>query len=323
MKSTLTKAILLAAGVCVHAGCAGHTPPSLANRFMLHRGATQAKAVRTEPPSPTLEEAIGKVRRLMAEARPAPNGSTPTMEGRDPELMAARARLLASPTAANHLDVAAAYYRLGLLDNAYDSYMHALALSPHLGEAYDGVARIWRDWGLPHLGLGDAYRAVYYAPGSAAVENTLGTMLQALGHRDDARNAYELSHLLDPEAAYPLSNLCYLSFLEGKASSAIAQCQSALHADATFAPAHNNLALIYAAIGRLDLASREFARANPPAGAAFNMGVVLLAQNHYSQAAEQFELARTAQPSLVEAAERARQARLLAHDQETRSGGQR
>ena len=41
--------------------------------------------------------------------------------------------------------------------------------------------RVWRDWGLPALALGDAHRAIYYAPQSASARNTYGTVMQALG----------------------------------------------------------------------------------------------------------------------------------------------
>ena len=76
-------------------------------------------------------------------------------------------------------------------------------------------------------GLGDAYRSVYYAPSSATAQNTLGTVLGAMGAVADSRRAYERALALDPRAAYVLNNLCYLSFLEG-AIAAAGQLHAAL-----------------------------------------------------------------------------------------------
>jgi Flp pilus assembly protein TadD len=251
---------------------------------------TKAPHERDEPPQPTLEEAIGKIRKLMAEARPTPRAAATTLEERDAVLIAARARLQASQTPEAFVEVADVY-------------------RTRLAGAYEGLARVWRDWGLAHLGLSDAYRAVYFAPDSATARNTLGTLLQALGHRSDARQAYEAALSRDAQAAYASNNLCYLSFVEGKSSQAISECQTALRLDPNLSAARNNLALTYAAVGRPDLARREFVEAGGAAGGAYNMGVVHLAQKHYSEAAGEFDAAHAAQPAFADAQRMARQAR--------------
>ncbi len=46
----------------------------------------------------------------------------------------------------------------------------------------------------------DASRAVYYAPDSPVVHNTLGTVLQALGRRAEARAQYEKALAVDASA---------------------------------------------------------------------------------------------------------------------------
>jgi Flp pilus assembly protein TadD len=162
---------------------------------------------------------------------------------------------------------------------------------------------VWRDWGLPHLGLGDAHRAAYYASESAAVQNTLGTLLQALGYRTEARRAYQAALSLNADAAYALNNLCYLSFLEGKASQAISECRDALRIDPALSAARNNLALTYAAAGRPDLARPEFVEAGGAAAGAYNMGLVYLSQSRFAEAAGEFDAAHAARPSFT-AAER-------------------
>jgi len=313
MRSLFVRSVMLAVGVCVHAGCAHHRSASLADRFMLQSGGTAVREQQpSQPPSPTLEEAIGKMRQLMAQAHPEPKAALQTLESRDPALAKALSDLHLSPTAERYVDVGEAYRVRGSLDQAYDNYMHALHIDSRRAEAYDGLARVWRDWGFPGLGLGDAHRAIFYDPRSAAAENTLGTILQALGRRKPARQAYDAATTLDRSAGYPLSNLCYLSFVEGNASQAVAECREAIRRDPRLPAAHNNLALTYAAIGRLDLARQEFAQAGP-AAEAYNMGIVHLARKEYARAADQFDLARGGNVAAFDAADRARQARKLAN----------
>jgi tetratricopeptide (TPR) repeat protein len=306
--------------VCLHAGCAGRTNGPT-TRFLLHPEAQQTDAQLMRVPDPSLEEAIGKLRHLMAEARPAPKGDpTPTAETADRELKIARASVALAPTPEHYVDAGRAYHRLGLLNQAYEHYAHALRLNPREADAYEGLARVWRDWRRPDLALPDAQRAVYFAPYSAAAENTRGTVLQALSLRKEARAAYRLALALEPAAAYALNNLCYLSFVEGNTRQAIDECRAALRIEPDLAAAHNNLALTYAAIGRLDVAEVEFARAGSRGMAAYNMGVVHLARKEYDAAAEQFAAARDADPVLIEADRRARDARRLADAESSRGG---
>ena len=139
-------------------------------------------------PDGSLEIYTGKMRELSARAKPAPAGVlAATLEGQDPGLKAALLELRVHPGAAQHLRVAERYRRLKILDAAHDHFERARQLEPTDAAAYEGLARIWRDWGFPNLGLGDASRAVYYAPSSASAQNTLGTLLTAMGRGSDAR----------------------------------------------------------------------------------------------------------------------------------------
>ncbi len=128
----------------------------------------------------SLETFIGKVRTISSQ--PA-RSSALTLEAQDPVLAKALLLLEAAPSAARHRAVADAYMRLGISDQAHEHLSAAVKLEPRDAASWDRMARIWRDWGLPHLGLTDAHRAVYFAPASPVVHNTLGTILHALGRR--------------------------------------------------------------------------------------------------------------------------------------------
>jgi tetratricopeptide (TPR) repeat protein len=211
----------------------------------------------------SLERYIGQVRRLAAEARPVPKTSLlPTIETRDPALAAALLRAVAEPTGPRYRQVAAEYRRLRILDAAHAYYQRALRLEPRDAAALDGLARIWRDWGFANVGLADAHRAVYFAPGSPAARNTLGTLLEALGQPAQARKAYEAAVALDPRAAYAHNNLCHLALVGGRLTEAVASCRAALAIDGGLAAARANLRRAEAALA-LDDDTATSAAARP------------------------------------------------------------
>lgn len=156
-----------------------------------------------------------EVRRLSAEAPPPHPNEAGTLESRDRRLSAARLLLALAPTADNQRRVAIEYARLGVLDAAYDHFEAAVRLMPNDAASLDGLARIWRDWGFPHLGLIDAYRAVYYEPHSPVPLNTLGTLLLEMGRVAEARATFERALALDQDAGYVLNNLCHAVRLQG------------------------------------------------------------------------------------------------------------
>src|SRR5262245_1333948 len=105
--------LLIAVGVSVSAGCAHRPPASPADRFLLHKDARRAGKADSPPPA-SLEETIGKVRQLMAAARPAPRSPSVTLETTDPILASALKVVAESPTAEHLFDAGAAYHRRGL-----------------------------------------------------------------------------------------------------------------------------------------------------------------------------------------------------------------
>jgi Flp pilus assembly protein TadD len=259
----------------------------------------------------TLDTYLAKVRHLSATAKPVRKQTLlPTIEQRDPALSMALLQLAVYQTAAANRRVAERYRQLGVLDAAHRHYQQAIVLDGEDAAAWDGMARIWRDWGFPHLGVPDAHRAAYFAPDSPGPQNTLGTLFQAMGRTSEAREAYRRAVALDPAAAYALSNLCYLSFLESRMAQAAEECAAALAIDPQHAAARNNLALVHAASGRLDLAQAEFLKVDPAAGQ-YNLGIVHMSAGRYESAVEAFTEAHRLRPS-ARALERARQALRLA-----------
>jgi tetratricopeptide (TPR) repeat protein len=241
-----------------------------------------------------------------------------TLESQDQRLAAAILAVNIAPRAETHRQVAREYRRLGVLDKAHEHFSQAVKMDPADAASHDALARIWRDWGTAPLGLGDAYRAVHYAPQSAAAANTLGTLLQAAGFIEDAKIWYARSLHLDGSAWYALNNLCYAEILTGRA--AVNTCQAAVNvAPGTKARmAQNNLALAHAAAGDAQGAKQWFRRASDAATASYNYGIAMLATRAYAEAATAFDEALKTDPYFPLAATRARQARIAARAEDER-----
>lgn len=252
--------------------------------------------------------AAGKIRHSGVKSTASTLGAS-AIETHDRLLAEALLKVVINRTPEHLAAAADRYYQLDIRDAAMDYYTASLAKDPSYAPALDGSARIWRDWGQLGQALGDAYRAMYFAPHSPEVRNTLGTVLQFLGQPDNAAAAYREAVALDGSAAYARSNLCYLALLQGRASEAHDECSAAVDADGLFVPARNNLALAYAASGDRTRALETFLAAGRDAAAHYNIGIVLLAERKYAAAVLAFEAAYRLEPSFDKAHAKARYAR--------------
>ena len=230
------------------------------------------------------------------------------VEAHDRVLSDALAWLIVDRSATRLVAVGNRYSQLLIRDKAMDYYAEAITLDETYTGALDGRARVLRDWGFIDEALSDALRAVRSSPDSAAAVNTLGTILQGLGRHDEAAVVYARAADLDPTAPHAMSNLCYLSFLAGRHDDAARRCSDALSRSETFAPARNNLALAYAAAGQAETARSYFLGGSDDAAGHYNLGIVLLAQKRYDEAAAEFHAATRRNPSFAAAHRRARQA---------------
>ncbi len=311
------RACVLAWLVCVAAGCAAHRSPDTGSPFIKGSpntsyadGATfdVPKAAGDSGgagPQATIDPSIPKTPR-------AKSSDSPTLETTNAGLGAALAALKLHPTADAYVAVGNEYRRLGVLDDAETNFKDALRINSRLPAATEGLARVWRDWGLPQYGLPYAYRAVSTAPRSPSAENTLGTLLFVLGDPEAARTHFQKAVALDPQAVYALNNLCYVAFMLGDGGPAVARCNEALALAPDTTSTRNNLALVYAAEGLADQAADEFAKAGDGPAVNFNMGIVHMARHEYREAVAPFQAACRAQPEVAGACAWAAQARRLA-----------
>jgi tetratricopeptide (TPR) repeat protein len=306
----------LALLVCLAAGCAAHRAPDTGSLFV--HGSNKSYADGATFDAPTAADESGGARSQSAidpsipKTTRAKSSESPTLETTNSGLGGALAALKLHPTADAYVAVGNEYRRLGVFDEAEANFQHALKINSFLPAAAEGLARVWRDWGMPQYGLPYAYRAVSAAPHSPSAENTLGTLLFALGDPEAARTHFQKSVALDPEAVYALNNLCYVAFMLGNGGPAVARCNEALALSPDVTTTQNNLALVYAAEGHTEQAADEFARAGDAAAANFNMGIVQMARHEYRAAADLFQAACRAKPEVAGACAWAAQARRLA-----------
>ena len=228
-------------------------------------------------------------------------GSATTIEATRPTLGELSRTRAVNPSAENERRLAFEYVTQGILDAAFDHFQAALRLDPHDGQSHEGIARIWREWGFPALGLSSAYRAVYWLPESASAQNTLGTLLLKLDLADAAADRFERARQLDPAAAYPLNNLCYLALGRGRSADAVEWCRAAAAADTTSEHVRNNFALALATAGDLDGALDVLDASPQIAVAAYNQGVLLLAARQTDRARAALMRARTSDPTFAPA----------------------
>jgi tetratricopeptide (TPR) repeat protein len=189
----------MAAGGCASAG---------GSSLFVKRAGSGPIDVGGPPMSEADRDALARAKREALARRAAePKRPLPSVEGADPALREALAALGRSPSPAAHVAAGLEYERLGILDAAFDHYSDALRLDPEYAAAWDRRARLWRDWHLIALALGDVHRARYFAPRSAEVQNTLGTILERAGDCAEALKAYRRALELAPGAAWAAENI--------------------------------------------------------------------------------------------------------------------
>jgi tetratricopeptide (TPR) repeat protein len=217
--------VVAVAAAAALGGCAAKGHSTLTDRFITHGdavadfGGRPPRVARSSTAARPIDQRIAEVSRYYP--------SNAAVDHRDPRLKAALAALAAAPTIDHYVEAAQAYQSLGILDQAYDHLQQAVTIDPNSATANDGLARLWRDWGLPQFGLANAHRAVYAAPRSATARHTLGTLLYALGLRQQAEKAFREAAALDPHAWYAWQNLCAVVMADGRTKDAIPLCQRA------------------------------------------------------------------------------------------------
>jgi tetratricopeptide (TPR) repeat protein len=190
-------------------GCAARQAGTSANPFLKTGKPRVEYPAEVNPPQEAAkpqEQELLKAFELATRSGPPSRTQPPSLESTNVVLKSALRELEAEDSVRTRLAVAAAYRQWGIRDQAYAHYSAALKLDRRSAAVHDGLARLWRDAGRPDLALSEATRAVFYAPHSPEVFNTLGTVLLAAGNSEEAAKAFAKALTLDPSAPYALHN---------------------------------------------------------------------------------------------------------------------
>jgi Flp pilus assembly protein TadD len=261
-------------------------------------------------PQAGLQEFARKVRALQSHAQPK-STLLPSIETQNPAIQKALLLLAIHETAAEHRELAYAYRAAGVTDFALRHFQRAAALEPCDAAAYDGMARVWRDSGLPGLALGDSYRAIHCDSASAEMYNTLGTVFIALGQERNARVAFQHALAVNPRAGFALNNMCYMEVVAGHLSEAERLCRAAVAEGSTSETARNNIAALERLRGDAAGAESELLAAADSPTAEYNLGVLKFASGTFTAAAQAFDAA-SEHPGMQVARRAAQQARAAA-----------
>jgi tetratricopeptide (TPR) repeat protein len=234
-----------------------------------------------------------------------------------------------------------AYHVKGMLDEAVQSYIKAIALAPDAPQAHNNLALVYIEKGMVekavehykealrldpenphrHTRLGNAYMememaekavkhfetAVSLNPDDASAHNKLGVVYQSRGLLDKAIEHYRLAAEIEPRDPTGYFNLGNVYQSRGLLDNAIQLYQIALKVDPDCAEAHGNLGVAYQSKGMTDKAIKHYLAAlelNPDyAEAHFNLGLVYFQQGLTKKAREEFEEALRIDPGYSRARE--------------------
>ena len=245
------RASVLGLALVLTAACASRAPQGLADRFVTRGGDAAVAGATFDVESPAADS--GKAS-ATSEREPIPIvpiakvSPGPTLESENGELRAVLGALAVRETIDGHRRAAAMYRQERVFDQADRHLTRAIVLGPRDPELFEERARLWRDAGELDRALSDAHRAAYLAPGLATAQNTLGTVLYALGRVDVARERFARAAALNPGAAYAQSNLCVAAFAGGALAEALMACDEALRISPGLEAAQRNRERVEAAL---------------------------------------------------------------------------
>ena len=245
------RASALGLALVLATACASRAPQGFANRFVAHDGGHSGEGATFDAFSSFgyAQEASATSDRDSIPVTPIPKISPgPTLESENATLRLVLGALAVRESVDGHRRAAAEYWKARVFDQADRHLTRAIALRPRDAGLFEERARLWREASVLDRALSDAHQAAYLAPGMPEAQNTLGTVLFALGRTDAARERFARAAALRPAAAYAQSNLCFAAFAGGALEEALMACDEALRIAPGLEAAQRNRERVEAAL---------------------------------------------------------------------------
>jgi tetratricopeptide (TPR) repeat protein len=149
-----------------------------------------------------------------------------------------------------HLDSAASYEDIGLLDAALAEFGLALEVNPNIADAHMGMGGIYQKRGDYEMASRAYERATIVAPNKFDAHYSLGLMKQLLGRIQEALRAYKTAWRLNPDDFKVNRELGSAYLQMGRPGEALTFVQIATKLDPESQAAWCNLAATYNLLGR-------------------------------------------------------------------------
>ncbi len=144
---------------------------------------------------------------------------------------------------------------------ALKAFWKAISADERCAPAYRGSGFVLQKVGFKEKAL-EAYDiAAELEPDNPEVLADLGILQFNLGKLDDAEKTLARALVLNPNDPLARNTMAYIRFLHDDVDGAVADLEAAVEAMPNFASAHNNLAYLYLLRGQLDDARKSVGRA--------------------------------------------------------------
>lgn len=163
--------------------------------------------------------------------------------------------IAASPSSIKpYFNLCLLYHELKRNNEAASCYNKLLALKPDSAEGYNNLGTVYKDLGRDADAISAYQKALSLRPDFAEVYNNLGFLYAAENKFAEAIPYYLKASKLYPEHTMPMRNLALAFIALGQNGDAITWLKKAIAADASFAPAYNDLSRLYFAMKDYSLA---------------------------------------------------------------------
>jgi tetratricopeptide (TPR) repeat protein len=152
------------------------------------------------------------------------------------------------------------HHAAGQLAEAEQGYREALAIAPDHADALHGYGVLAHQLGRADVAVGMIGRALKLGGGRAHYYINLGRALRDLGHREEARGAFQCAVILDPDDPVAQFNVAVALAELGRGAEAVEHYRAAVRLDPGMAEAWVNLGVLLHTAGEVTEAGACFRR---------------------------------------------------------------